>query len=107
MKNFGMICIHDTQQTDLRFDMLAAIRDATKGYRVSITNLPFNAGLALIRLEEATHAAITPSGGRLPDGRFDTTPTSFCLGNNVSLQASDASWKRWIRWRLRKVVKGY
>jgi hypothetical protein len=108
MKKFGLICIHDTQQADLRLDMLAAIRDATKTHEVSITNLPFKAGLALIRVEEAMHAAITPTGTPFRDGRFDTILTSFPRpANNPGLKASDASWKRWVRWRLRKVIKGY
>lgn len=108
MKRFGLICIHDTQQTDLHSDMLTAIRDATKKFEVSITNLPFNCGLAVIRVEETRHGAITPTGGSLPDGRFDTKPTAFyCPDGTSDLQARDSSWKRWIRWRLRKAVKGY
>jgi len=108
MKRFGLICVHDTQQIDLHSDMLAAIRDATKEYEVSITNLPFNCGLAIIRLENADHTAITPTGLPLPDGRFDTTPAAlYCSVSNSDFQARDSSWKRWIRWRLRKAVKGY
>jgi predicted O-methyltransferase YrrM len=61
VKKFGMICVHDTQQTDLSSDMLAAIRDAVVGHKVSLTTLPFNAGLTIIRIEDSSHPAIKPS----------------------------------------------
>jgi len=77
MRQFGMICIHDTQQPDLYRDMLAAIRDATKKFFISITNLPFNAGMAIIRVESSPYPAVSPSSGTLPDGRIDTEPIAF------------------------------
>jgi len=77
MRRFGLICVHDTQQPDLSRDMLAAIRDATQNYPVSMTNLPFNAGLAIIRVESSPHPSITPNGGTLPDGRPETEAVSF------------------------------
>lgn len=77
MRQFGIICVHDTQQPDLYRDMLAAIRDATSTFSVSVTNLPFSAGMAIIRVESSVHPAITPSGGVLPSGRFDTEPVAF------------------------------
>ena len=109
VKKFGMICIHDTQQSDLSSDMLAAIRDATAAYSISLTTLPFNAGLTLIRMEDSALPAITPSGSSLPDGRFDTVPAQFnpFIEGAEGVQAGDASLKRWLRWRVRKVVKGY
>lgn len=109
MKKFGMICLHDTQQPDLSSDMLAAIRDALVGHRVSLTTLPFNAGLSIIRIEESNHPAVVPSGGELPDGRFDTCPVSFnpFVEASERIKAGDDSWRRWLRWRLRKLVKGW
>src|ERR1700674_2540916 len=77
MRQFGMICVHDTQQTDLHQGMLAAMRDATRNFSVSMTNLPFNAGLGMIRVESSPHPPITPASGKLPDGRSDTTPVAF------------------------------
>jgi hypothetical protein len=83
MRRFGIICVHDSQQPDLSRDMLSAIKDATENHAVSITNLPFGAGLAVVRIEESDHPAISPSTGVLPDGRpetelraFPTVPTS-------------------------------
>ena len=59
MRQFALICVHDTQQVDLHTGMLAAIADATAGFDVSITNLPFNSGLAILRVEfEQTPADI-------------------------------------------------
>ncbi|MBD1903542.1 class I SAM-dependent methyltransferase [Trichocoleus sp. DQ-A3] len=111
MKTFGMICVHDTQQPDLNRNMLAAIRDATKEHKISITHLPFNAGLSIIRVEAGNHPAITPKGGFLPDGRFDTQLipfTPFSDGKEkVDIDADDSSLRRWLRWKIRKFIKGW
>lgn len=72
MRKFGIICVHDTQQIDLNKEMLSAIKDSTTDYAVSLVNLPFAAGLAIIRVEESLHPPITPAGGKMPDGRSET-----------------------------------
>jgi predicted O-methyltransferase YrrM len=89
MRRFGIICMHDTQQLDLYQDMLAAIRDATKGFEVSITNLPFNSGLAVIRVESSVHPEISPSTGSLPDGTPETKLVAFAtIPTNQKLKVS-------------------
>jgi predicted O-methyltransferase YrrM len=80
MRQFGVICVHDTQQPELYKDMLAAITNATSGYKVSLTNLPFNCGLAIIRVEESKHPAISPTFDKLPQGQADTFPVAFVSG---------------------------
>jgi hypothetical protein len=65
--------VHDTQQSDLNKEMLSAIKDATDGFVTSVVNVPFGAGLAIIRVEDSDHPAITPGGATLPDGRPDTS----------------------------------
>jgi hypothetical protein len=77
MRRFGMICVHDTQETDLYRDMLAAIKDAVAGFSVSLTNLPFSCGLAMIRVESSRHPPIAPAAGSLGEGRPDTTLAVF------------------------------
>lgn len=77
MRKFGIICIHDTQQPNHSKDMLGAIRDACKGFSVSITNLPFSAGLAIVRVEDSPHPPIEPSTGTLEDGRSETELLEF------------------------------
>jgi len=77
VRKFGIICVHDTQETDLYRDMLAAIKDAVTGFSVSITNLPFSCGLAIIRVESSRHPSVLPSVGSLRDGRPDTTLAEF------------------------------
>ncbi|MBD1896894.1 MULTISPECIES: class I SAM-dependent methyltransferase [unclassified Coleofasciculus] len=109
MKTFGIICVHDTQQTNLCHDMLAAIRDATNGYKISLTHLPFNAGLSIIRIEEGNYPSITPNGSLLKDGLFDTQLISFHPYNDNlnNINANNSSLGRWLRWRLRKLIKGW
>jgi hypothetical protein len=88
MRRFGVVCVHDTQQPDLHAGILAAITDATKGFAVSVTNLPFNCGLAILRIEESEHPAISPASGKLNDGRPDTLPVPFTSGPNVERHVS-------------------
>lgn len=85
MRQFGIICVHDTQQPELYRDMLAAISDATRNLKVSLTNLPFNCGLAIIRVEESMHPPITPAFGNLPQGQSDTLPVPFASGAQQTL----------------------
>jgi hypothetical protein len=73
MRKYGIICVHDTQQSDLNKEMLSAIKDATENFATSVVNVPFGAGLAIIRVEESNHSPITPGGATLPDGRPDTS----------------------------------
>ena len=109
MRTFGLICVHDTQQTELAGDMLAAITDATRGWSISVTNLPFGCGLAIIRVEKGNHEAVAPEGKNLPNGTFDTRPVPFPAspGRYSAQDQADTSARRWLRWRLRKIVKGY
>jgi hypothetical protein len=86
MRKFGIICVHDTQQTDLHRHVLPALRDATRNASVSLTNLPFCAGLAIIRIEASEHPAISPSISLLSDGRPET-----CLVEFPTVSASDGT----------------
>jgi hypothetical protein len=89
MRKFGIICVHDTQETDLYREMLAAVKDGVAGCSVSVTNLPFSCGLAIIRVESSRHPAIVPSTGSLPDGRADTLLAEFpTLPADETLQVS-------------------
>jgi hypothetical protein len=91
MRKFGIICVHDTQQCDLYRDTLAAIRDATRKFSVSVTNLPFNSGMAIMRVESSIYPAITPSSGTLPDGRVETELVAFATvpaGEGIRVSAA-------------------
>jgi hypothetical protein len=91
MRQFGLICVHDTQETELYRDMLAALKDAVAGFSVSITNLPFSCGLAIIRVESSVHPPIAPSGSSLRDGRPDTTLARFpCLPSSEDFRVAPA-----------------
>jgi hypothetical protein len=108
MKRFGMICVHDTQQPDLSHEMLAAIKDSVRGQPISMVNLPFSAGLAIIRVEESAHPAITPASGHLPDGRIETEPVACAMQivDDAEFGRADTSLRRWLHWRGRKIIKG-
>jgi predicted O-methyltransferase YrrM len=108
MRTFGLICLHDTQQPELSRDMLSAIRDGTRDWAVSITNLPYSAGLAILRIEEGVHPA-RPTKSTMPDGRSpDTVPVAMAMRfADDSVHPAEAGPLRYLRWRLRKLVKGY
>ena len=109
MRSFGLVCLHDTQQPELRDDMLSALRDGTHGWDVSLTNLPYSAGLAIIRVEQGNHPA-RPTKGTMPDGRSpDTVPARLTMrfAAEDGRDPADAGPLRYLRWRLRKIVKGY
>lgn len=94
MRQFGIICIHDTQQPDLYRDMLGAIADATTGHKVSLTNLPFNCGLAIVRVEEGLQPPVSPAFDLLPSGISDTFPVAFPSGAQERIPLS--FYERWL-----------
>jgi hypothetical protein len=109
MRTFGVICLHDTQQTELGHEMLRAIKSATVDWEISITNLPFGCGLAILRVERGLHPAIQPAGSNFPDGRFDTIPVAapMLFPEQRQFSNADTSIKRWLRWRVRKLIRGF
>lgn len=52
MKQFGIICVHDTQFDTLGEQMRAAVIDACKDFNVSSTTLPYCCGFTIIRNEQ-------------------------------------------------------
>lgn len=108
MKRFGIICVHDTQQPDLNHEMLAAIKEALRGAPISMVNLPYSSGLAIIRVEESVHPSINPSTGTLADGRPETQPVPcpMAIVESAEFRNADTSMKRWLKWRARKIIKG-
>jgi len=109
MSTFGIVCVHDTQQVALAHDMLRAIRDAVGGHAVSFVTVPSCNGLTIVRLESGPHPPVEPMGDRLPDGRFGTRLVPFAAQpvDSVPLDEADTSVARWLRWRARRLVKGF
>lgn len=100
MRQFGIICLHDTQQVELNKDMLAAIKDGTKDFPVSVVNLPYGAGMAILRVEADTHPAITPAGATMPDGRSETSPMAYPTLPNSDVKVSMVRG-RWTALRIK------
>lgn len=97
MRKFGLVCVHDTQEPDLYRDMLGALVEVSRRYPVSVVNLPFACGLALIRVEESVHPAVAPFAGLLPDGRSDTELVScpFTPADAGSAGLETGSFRSW------------
>lgn len=51
VRQYGLICVHDTQNSTLGTEMQRGMRDAFRGCAVSWTHLPFCYGLTIIRIE--------------------------------------------------------
>jgi len=109
MKTFGLICIHDSQQAVSAHDVLAAIRTATKNWEISLTTLPYCNGLSIIRVEKGNYPNIVPNGNSLSDGRVSTELTACPMrfDGESSFSNANQSIIRHLRWRLRKILRGY
>lgn len=109
MSTFGIVCVHDTQQVDLAHEMLRAVRDAVRDRPVSMTTLPLCNGLTVLRVEAGDHPPVEPRGDSLEDGRFGTRllPFPTVAAGSGDLGEADTSVLRWLRWRVRKLVKGF
>jgi len=86
--------------------MLGALVEVSRRYPVSVVNLPFACGLALIRVEESVHPAVVPFAGLLP--MADPIPNLFPVlhpvdAGSAGLETGIASfWAlgRKIEWTL-------
>jgi hypothetical protein len=58
MRQYALVCVHDTQHSSIGEQMVHAIEDAVAGHGVSYVHLPFCFGLTIIRLEASPHPAI-------------------------------------------------
>ena len=73
MKRYGIICLHDTQHSEIGIQMVHAISDAVKGCNVSYVHLPFSYGLTIMRIEESDNPPlVTPwnKGGKAQTNCF-------------------------------------
>jgi hypothetical protein len=112
LRTFGLVLIHDTQQPDLAGDMLAAVRDATADSEVSFTNLPYSAGLGVLRLERGRFPAGEMASGRLPDGRSETAPVPVVTRVSPGARFGEVDTRRGrlrrvLRRRARRAIKGF
>lgn len=111
MRMFGLVLIHDTQQRELAGDMLAAVRDASRYQAVSFTNLPYCAGLGILRVEASTYPPGRLWLGEMPAGGPETHPVPMAtVISEAPLGEVDARLgraRRRIRRRARRIVKGF
>ena len=55
MRQYSIVCVHDTQHDKFGQEMIHAILDAVKNHKVSLISLPFSYGLTIIRIEDSKY----------------------------------------------------
>ncbi|MCB9554676.1 MAG: class I SAM-dependent methyltransferase [Deltaproteobacteria bacterium] len=107
MKQFGVICIHDTQLGNLEDEMLAALRDGCAGQDVSIVHLPYVCGLTIIRVEgDQGYGAVAPLGKDFQNPTVPATCGIACFPNQGDQPNYSSSTRayQWLWWRFRRGV---
>ncbi len=79
MKQFGIICVHDTQFDTLGEQMRAAVTDACKNFNVSSTTLPYCCGFTIIRNEQDFGHGKVNSNFEHERGGYHDKPESLIL----------------------------
>lgn len=105
VKKYGIICVHDTQHYSFGRDMILAIQDAVQEYSVSLTVLPYGAGLTIIRMEESIHETVKLQG-KMIEGSLDSHPFSVpMVPGEDPLESKDIQQKsrKWFSWFRRKI----
>ena len=108
MRRFGIVCVHDTQMSGVAAEMTRAVADAARGFAVSYLHLPFSCGLAILRVEESPHPAITPPwrNPRLPDAP-GVAPLPCPMEPAVAGQARSPDARAWVLWMLQRVKRRF
>lgn len=96
MRQFGLVCIHDTQGETSGREMVAALKDAVKNYSVSYIHLPYNYGLTIVRIEKSDYKFVSP-----PWKKDGYAPETVCFPDSVDSFGIETRLKGWIKWKLR------
>lgn len=107
MRQFGMICIHDTQHSDIGEQMPQAVRDGCKDHQVSWIHLPFSYGMTILRVEESTHPAVLSPWRNTRGGETCCWPEPMAPAsqNSDKINYLDLSWVIWTMRRFRQLLK--
>jgi len=100
MRQFGLVCIHDTQGETTGREMVSALKDAAKPHSVSYVHLPYCCGLTILRMEESDHQPISPPW--VKDGSLLRT---YCFPDSVAQLSIETRLRGWLRWKLRPLKR--
>jgi predicted O-methyltransferase YrrM len=108
MRQFGVICVHDTQHGEIGEQMPKAVRDGCKDYQVSWVHLPFSYGLTVLRVEESAHPAVLApwNNSRGPTTCCWPEPMVPAIQDVRGLQSGRLSWAIWMLRRVRRLLRG-
>jgi hypothetical protein len=106
MRRYSLVCIHDTQHSEIGEQMVHAINDATKGYAVSYVHLPFCYGLTILRLEESVYPPLTTPWNK--GGKSHTLCVSSPLVPAHGMETHQARyWLDWLKQKARITLRKY
>lgn len=107
MRQFGMICIHDTQHSDIGDQMPKAIRDGCRDHQVSWVHLPFSYGMTVLRVEESTHPAVLSPWSNSRGGETCCWPEPMATTrqNPEGVKYLGLSWVIWKMRCFRQLFK--
>ena len=100
MREFGLVCIHDTQHNLLGKEMVLAIKDSIKNVKISFVNLPFQYGLTILRIEDSQYKYIPPPWTEHETCQTECIPTPLSFATDFKMSAKDKC-KVWLKWKLR------
>lgn len=92
MRQFSLICIHDTQCEEAGPPMLKALHEVADEFPVTFTHLPYSQGLTILRVEESSYSHSPPPWHK--GGNF---PKTKCLSDfdlNFSTKKKMVNWMR-------------
>lgn len=110
MRQFSLVCVHDTQHEIRGKEMVLAIKDATRNHEVSVVHLPFQYGLTILRVEDSQYESTVPSWQKdgYPHGTSCIRSPMVFGGINVSMSDRISIWMRWklrpLKWRLQTIL---
>lgn len=107
MRQFGLVCIHDTQHSDIGGQMTQAIREECKDRQVSWVHLPFSYGMTILRVEESKYPALISPWGNSRGGETCCWPESMTpkIENSDEHKQNGLSWVIWKMRRIRQLLK--
>jgi len=103
MKQFGIICIHDTQNSVFGDEILKAIRGAFSRRKVSWTHLPYNYGLTIVRVEDNPGGVVLEPYWNKEGSGFFTSLRSYGTINKQAIGLSKHFVRdiaRYLQWKF-------
>ena len=100
MRQYSLVCIHDTHGEHCGREMTAALKEAAKQFSVSYIHVPYCQGLTILRVEDSPHPFVAP-----PWSKGEGWPETVCFQDSPGRMSMGMRMFGWGKSKLRSIKR--